>query len=257
MVENQNCPERYSFSKLSAFYTCKLGYKFRYIDHEKGEGNSFSSYGKLLHALLERYIKGEIGLWNLTGVYEWEFETAVPEEFPPLPRRHEKYGFDMRQLYYDQGLSFLKNFPGYPHIKILEVESEFDLEIDDWIFNGVIDLVFEDKTGIVIEDHKSKSSFKTKTEQAEYARQLYLYSLQIKKKYGRYPYKLCFNMVRKQKKINIPFNIRDLEEAVAWAKGAVSAIRAAWDYPPAPDAFFCNNLCNHRSACEFRCKESG
>ena len=154
-----------------------------YIDHKKGIGNCFSSYGLEVHSIMERYAKGELTLWDLVGIYEWEFDAAVPEKFPST-----KYCKDMRKLYYDQGLEYLKNFAGYDDRKILEVESQFDYEIDDWTFNGVIDLVFEDKDGkLIIQDYKSKSSFKNKREQAEYARQLYLYALFVKKKYGRYP----------------------------------------------------------------------
>ena len=52
-------------------------------------------------------------------------------------------------------------------------------------FNGIIDLVYEDEQGrLIVHDYKSKSSFKNKAEQKKYARQLYLYSLHIKEKYG-------------------------------------------------------------------------
>lgn len=94
---------------------------------------------------MERYAKGELTLWDLVGIYEWEFDAAVPEKFPST-----KYCKDMRKLYYDQGLEYLKNFAGYDDRKILEVESQFDYEIDDWTFNGVIDLVFEDKDVVAV-----------------------------------------------------------------------------------------------------------
>lgn len=238
--------ERYSFSKLSAFHNCKYGYKQTYIDHKKGIGNCFSSYGIEVHSLMERYAKGEVDLWDLVGLYEWEFDTAIPEEFPS-----SKFYKDMRKLYYTQGLEYLKNFPGYRGKKILEVETQFDCDIDDWIFNGVIDLVFEDENGkLVVNDYKSKSSFKSKKEQAEYARQLYLYSLYIKKKYGKYPDLLRFVMFRKNNIIDIPFSETHLHEAVDWAKNTVREIRECWDFPPNCDEFFSQNLCNHREYCD-------
>ena len=79
-----------------------------YIDHKKGIGNCFSSYGLEVHSIMERYAKGELTLWDLVGIYEWEFDAAVPEKFPST-----KYCKDMRKLYYDQGLEYLKNFAGY------------------------------------------------------------------------------------------------------------------------------------------------
>ena len=246
MVSGEPRKERYSFSKLSAFHTCKYGYKMTYIDHKKGIGNCFSSYGLEVHSIMERYAKGELTLWDLVGIYEWEFDAAVPEKFP-----YTKYCKDMRKLYYDQGLEYLKNFAGYDDRKILEVESQFDYEIDDWTFNGVIDLVFEDKDGkLIIQDYKSKSSFKNKREQAEYARQLYLYALFVKKKYGRYPDILRFMMFRKNMSIDIPFNESDLNEALSWARETVKEIRECWDFTPTCDEFFSENLCNHREYCE-------
>lgn len=175
--------ERYSFSKLSTFNDCKYAYWLTYIEHQKGTGNCFSSFGTEVHSIMERYAKGKLSLWDLASTYEKEFDAAVPEEFPSFP-----FCQDMRGLYYEQGLNYLRNFGGYPKYKILGVESQFDIAIDDWVFNGIIDLVYEDEQGrLVVHDYKSKSSFKNKAEQKKYARQLYLYSLHIKEKYGKYP----------------------------------------------------------------------
>ena len=88
-----------------------------YILHKRGIGNCFSSYGTEVHSLMERYARGEIELWDLTTIYEWEFDTAVPEKFPSTP-----YCKNMRKLYYEQGLNYLKNFSGYADREILEVE---------------------------------------------------------------------------------------------------------------------------------------
>ena len=241
--------ERYSFSKLSSFNSCKYGYKLTYIDHIKGIGNCFSSYGSEIHSLMERYAKGELDLWSLLDAYKWEFDVAIPEKFPDSP-----FVKDMRKLYYDQGVEFLKNFKGYPNYKILGVEQQFEIKIDDWLFNGVIDLIFEDENGkLIIQDYKSKSSFKNKKEQAEYARQLYLYSLYVKEKFNKYPDILRFYMFRKDTLIDIPFKIDGLDEALLWAKNTVDEIRFCWDYSPTCSEFFSQNLCNHRNHC--KCKK--
>ena len=115
-----------------------------------------------------------------------------------------------------------------------------DVERREWV-------VDED---IPIQDYKSKSSFKNKREQAEYARQLYLYALFVKKKYGRYPDILRFMMFRKNMSIDIPFNESDLNEALSWARETVKEIRECWDFTPTCDEFFSENLCNHREYCE-------
>lgn len=243
--------EQYSFSKLSTWWTCPYGYKLKYIDHKLGIGNAFSSFGTLVHSIMERYAKGELELWDLPSVYEWEFETTVPEKFP-----WNKY-VNLRNSYYDQGLAFLKTFQGYEKYKLLGIEDEFKLQIDDWIFVGIIDLVFEDEDGrLIIRDYKSKASFKDEKEQSKYARQLYLYSLYVKEKYGRYPDELQFLMFRKQNTVKIPFNQDELNEAVKWTTDTVRIIRETFDYPPTCESFYGDNLCNHREYCDLKPKKT-
>lgn len=248
--QDKSTVERYSFSKLSSWWTCPYGFFQRYIEHKAGIGNAFSSFGTLVHEIMEEYAKGEIELWDLAQAYEWRFDSAVPEKFP-----YNKY-VDLRKTYYEQGLNFLKTFQGYEEVNILGVEEEFVLDIDDWQFTGVIDLVFQDKDGrLIIRDYKSKAKFKNENEKAQYARQLYLYSLYVKEKYGRYPDELQFLMFRKQKDpVRIEFDVNDLEESLQWAKDTVRIIRNTFDYPAQCDEFYGENLCNHREYCVLKPK---
>lgn len=248
MDKNVVVPERYSFSKLSAWWTCPYGYYQRYIERKKGIGNAFSSFGTLVHDIMERYAKGTLQLWDLACVYEWEFDSAVKENFPP------NNFVDLKDTYYKQGLNFLKNFEGYDDIKILGAEEDFVIKIDDWEFNGIIDLLYEDANGkLIIRDYKSKASFKNAEEQKKYARQLYLYSMHVKEKYGRFPDELQFLMFRKQKEpVVIPFCQDDYDEALTWAKKTVEIIRNAIDYPSQCDEFYGNYLCNHREYCDLK-----
>ena len=242
--------EKYSFSKLNSWWTCPYGFKLRYIDHKVGIGNAFSSFGTLVHSIMERYAKGELELEHLSSIYEWEFKSAVKEKFP-----WNKY-VDLQQSYYTQGLEFLQNFTGYTGYKILGVEENFEIKIQDWIFVGVADLIFEDENGrLIVRDYKSKASFKDDKERDKYARQLYLYALFVKEKYGRWPDELQFLMFRKQKLVSIQFDAERLKEALAWASNTVAVIREAFNYPPTCDAFYGENLCNHRKYCEFKLKK--
>ena len=169
--ETKQKKERYSFSKLSSFHNCKWGYQLTYIDHCERCDNAFAQYGSLVHSIMERYAKGKLNLWDLVDVYKREY-SGITEKFP-----HSAF-CNLEDLYYKQGIQFLSNFSGYDKYKILEVESEFELEIDDWLFTGIMDLLFEDENGkLILLDYKSKSSFKNKKEKIEYARQLYLYCI--------------------------------------------------------------------------------
>lgn len=219
----------------------------RYIFGLRGDENAFAQSGKLAHSILERYAKGELELFELSEVFEKEFQETVTEKFP-------KFFKDLRSIYYNDTLKYFNNFEGFGNYKILAVEDRFKTEIDDWIFIGIIDLLLEDENGnIIIEDHKSKSSFKNKAEQKKYARQLYLYAHYIIKKYGKRPIKLVFNMFRKQDLVEIPFSDEDYNEALSWARNTVTKIREEEDYKPTYDEFFCNNLCDFRERfCRFK-----
>lgn len=241
--------ERYSFSKLSSFWTCPYGYYLKYVCGKAGIGNAFSSYGSFVHSLLERYAKGEIELLDLPSVYEWEFDVAVPESFP-----WNKYVV-LRDTYYQQGLEFLRSFQGYSKYKILGVEQKFDHDMGDYIFNGVIDIILQDANGkLIIRDYKSKASFKNDAEKAEYARQLYLYSTYVRKTFGRFPDELQFLMFRKQKLEIITFNQVAYDAAHQWADNTVRNIRDTFVFPPKCEDFFANNLCNHREYCDMKGK---
>lgn len=240
--------EHYSFSKLSSWWTCPYGFYLRYILKEAGISNAFASFGTLVHGIMERYAKGKTRKEDLADLYEWQFDSAVPEKFP-----YNKY-VNLRDSYYKQGLMFLKDFEGYDNYEILGVEEEFELKIDDWTFVGVIDLVFRDEEGrLIIRDYKSKASFKNAEEQHKYARQLYLYALFVKEKYGEYPEELQFLMFRKNRiPLSISFDENDLQEAVSWAKNTVATIRNAFDYPAQCDDFYGSNLCNFRETCKLK-----
>lgn len=250
MVENTPKKERFSFSKLSSFHTCKYGYQQTYIEHQERADNAFAQYGSLVHSIMERYAKKELELWELTDVYKREYKSAITEKFPYSPY------CNLADLYYKQGVQFLNNFSGYGKYKILGVEEDFELEIDDWIFIGIMDLVYEDDKGrLILLDYKSKSSFKNKEEKRKYARQLYLYCLYIKQKYGKFPDELQFFMFRKDHHESFSFSLEDFEEAQKWAKDTVKEIRECkWFYPTCEE-FFGENLCNNRKNCPYKCSQ--
>lgn len=50
---------KWSFSKLSAFETCPMGFRLQYLDRVPSEGNAFSDYGTFCHKLLEEWALNE------------------------------------------------------------------------------------------------------------------------------------------------------------------------------------------------------
>ena len=73
--------KKWSFSSLKLYETCKYAFYLKYIEGIEEEPNAFSSFGKHVHSVLERYFKGELYAFELADVFEQEYETAVPQRF--------------------------------------------------------------------------------------------------------------------------------------------------------------------------------
>ena len=257
----------YSFSRLSSFDECKYQYYLNYVmpkdERPINEDNAFNLYGSFVHELLEKYSKGELASWDLLDKYVDEFDIQVNKEFPP------NAFVDLHDSYYNDGYAFLEGFDGFDdNYETLGVEQYFIVDFGDFKLRGFIDLILRDKHtgGIIVQDWKSKSSFSSKREQMEYARQPYLYSKYIYDKYGVWPETLRFYMFRKDKIVDIPFTKEGYEEAVAWARTQVRKIEdnisddKGWscrDDVEGKDGqlnFFCNFICGFRNSCQFACE---
>ena len=124
--------------------------------------------------------------------------------------------------------------------------------VQDIPFVGVIDYLGKDEDGLVIVDHKSrelkprskrsKPTLKDK-ELDEVLKQLYLYSIPVKDKYGSYPTKLCLNCFRNQELIVEPFDETKLEETKQWAVDRIHEIQGEKEFEPNQNFFFCPWIC--------------
>lgn len=255
----------WSFSSVNCYKNCPRCFYLSYLKDPPIEkvNNAFAQWGTLGHSLFERYVDGALELYELGDTYEKEYYTQVTLAFPP-----NKY-VDLNASYHDKGLEYFENFDGFPeNWELIESETEVRLGIDGVKFVGYIDLIVRDRnTGkYIVVDHKSKSKFKDEKEEAEYARQLYLYSLYIKEKYSEYPSHLIFNMFRSNNIVIIKFSKESLNDAKNWFKNTVETIKkdtkfadmVALDYEKKrkslrdfkKDSFFCNYLCSCRKFCE-------
>lgn len=238
----------WSFSRLNSFYNCKHAWYRNYVLREKGESNSFADYGTLTHSIFESYAKGDLEVYELADEFERQYDSKV-WDFPP-----NRY-VNLSESYKNQALDYFNNFDGFDNYNILGIEKEISFEIEGLKFTGFIDSLLEDKNNnLIVQDYKSKASFKNKKEKKEYGRQLYLYSIPLIEEYNRYPDKLIFNMFRKQTIEEIKFDIKDFEEAKTWALKTIELISNEKKFNPSIDDFFCSYLCNYRNECGERLK---
>lgn len=224
--------------------------------------NAFAEWGTFRHELFEDYTNGNIELFEMATKYEEEYDKKVTLRFPP-----NKY-VDLNESYYEKGKEYFENFEGFPEEwELIASEQEVRFEIEGRPFLGYIDLIVKDKNSgrYIVVDHKSKSKFKDDNEKKEYARQLYLYSIYIKKEYGVYPSHLIFNMFRANDVVTIEFDKNMLQEAIDWFVNTTDSIKnddkftdkIAVSYKKSGkklkdfkrDDFFCNELCGVRKYC--------
>jgi len=231
----------FSFSRLNSFKTCKYCWFENYANRRRDSSqNAFAEYGLMMHQILEGLDKGELMLWDILPLFEVEFEKV--NQFP-----YNRY-VDLRDRYYEQGIHYLGNYVSDDRYEVVSVEENVNVEINGYKFTGYIDKLLKDKTDgkYIVLDHKSKSDFKSKKEQKEYARQLYLYGYAVKQVYGEYPKQLTFNMFRFGREVNIEFDTDDMNEAIDWMMGVIDEIKECEIFPVTSDKFFGDELCNFR-----------
>lgn len=234
--------EEYSYSKLTRFEDCPLSYMRKYLNEEVPESHGITECGLFMHHILEEYERGNMTKEELVPYYQENFDKAVVSTM--RLQMSPTFSKDMYGLYYKDCLNYLENFTGIEDCnKIIDVEREFHLPYNDYSITGKIDLVFNNNEGqLVVLDHKSKKKFKSKKDQAHYARQLYLYAWACKSLYDQYPDVLVFNMLRGEP-IYIPFNADDMYKALNWFNEMVIQIRNAITFDAKVDTFYCNAFC--------------
>lgn len=247
----------WSFSRLNSYYHCPFEWKRKYLLGQNGETSSFAQYGKYIHEILEKYLKGEINFFELPMYYEEHYWENVTMDFPP-----NRYA-NLSDKYYQQGLDYFNNFNwDLDGFEILGVEKEVKFEYQGYDFVGFIDLLLRDKSDgkIVIVDHKSTILKKLKNGQIsktdkphfeEFCKQLLIYSHQVMAEYGEDSIKsLQWNMFRDQTFIAVPWTRAAYEEAMKWAIDTIHLIEndTMW-LPDNTNYFWCNNLCSQRDNC--------
>lgn len=248
----------WSFSRLNSYHNCGKEWYENYILENEKTNNAFGQFGGYCHTIIEKYLKGELELFDLADYYVEHYAENVTMNFPS-----NKY-VDLGEKAYNQGYEYFESGVDFDLDKyeVLGVEEEIHLTVDKYKIIGFIDALFRNKeTGeITILDHKS-SSFKflkngevssTNKEQMDhYIKQEYLYSKAIIEKYGRCD-KLAWNFFKTQDWYEIPWIKKDYENTLKWVLDTIHTIEEERNWKPRVDMFYCNNLCSQRYGCEYR-----
>ena len=233
----------WSYSRVSSFDQCPRMFNLTYLLCKDRVDNAFAQWGTLAHSILERYFRGRAELWDLSGLYEEEYSEAVTERFP-FPRLEESYR--------ERGLEYFDTFSGQlaDEKEVLAVEDRYTSKLRGVSIVGVIDLVLNNDSGLIVCDHKSRGRWKSREERRKYLRQLNLYAIRVKEKYGEWPRELWFNKFREGVLDREPFSLATARADATWFLRSIDNIYKARDFPAKPDRFFCDYLCSVREHCE-------
>lgn len=232
----------------------------KYMDHIQGDDNFFSQYGKVVHQTLEKYAKGEISVFEVVEYYVNHFVSDVT-----MPAPYNKFS-DLRDSYFNKGLRYIESVAEYElkGYKVIGVEEEVHFTLNGYEFVGFIDLILQniETQEIVIIDHKSssirilKNGEVSKTSMSvynSYKTQMYLYSIAIHDKYGKYPSSYILNLFNMRDFIKYDHKDEELQNSIQWAIGMIEEIQQERDFLPNPDDYYCRYLCEYRnSACEYK-----
>jgi hypothetical protein len=250
---------RLSFSSVTSFETCKGGWKLNYIDKVDSIDNFFSQYGKLVHECMEKYFKGELDAFELSGYYRDNFNNFVKAQPPSYPK-------GMGENYKEQGQDFFDNFTfNIEDYEILAIEdsASFNLDIngESIMFIAKPDLLLKHKdTGLIsLLDFKTSNPFrkykgqnvedKKKTE--GYYKQLYTYAHAVRETKGIQVSILALWFLRMGgEMLTVDWNEFDEKDTLDWLKSGIEKILAEEEFAyDKSNEYFCKNLCSVRHHC--------
>jgi len=238
----------WSFSKLSTFETCPYSFFLQYMQDPPlpKQQNAWAEYGILCHSLLEEYAKGELPANCLTAEYKKRYGDVVVHNFPPFPKGYAEKAFQ-------QGVDYFDRFTGFgEQYEVVSTEEKFRINIGAYPFVGISDLVLRNKeTGnLVVIDHKTKSESSMKNELELYKKQLYVYAEHVKRKYGKPPVSIQFNMIKGDQPITESFSEEKLQETLQWAEDTIDTIIMEEDWEAKPNNYYCRYICPMFNYCE-------
>lgn len=238
----------WSYSRIKCFKECRYRWFLKYISHIKESPMFYSSYGKFMHKLIERYYKGELTKNEMKNEFLLNYKTEVRGLRPRA---------STVQKFIDASIGYLDSFEPFPY-KTVSVEEKMEFNIDGIPFIGFIDYLGEKDGEYYIIDNKSRA-LKPRSKRAKPTRkdkeldemlvQLYLYAAAVKQKYGKFPKALCFNCFRNGVFIEEPFVMEKYQQAIQWAKDSIQEIKDCPRFSPWKNYFACNYICGVNNDC--------
>lgn len=198
-------PTSLNYSKIDAYKTCPLKYKYQHILNVPTMPNHALSFGMTIHNTLrdfhQRALFKKLALDELLKIYEknWEPLGYLNEE-------HRNFRFEegkrLMEKYYEKHKD--------DKTKPLELEKNFSIKIDGVKFNGRIDRIDSLEGGVEIIDYKTGS---TKTQkEVDKDDQVAFYAIATKEALKMEPKKLTYYFLESGEKISTTRSDIELSE---------------------------------------------
>jgi DNA helicase II / ATP-dependent DNA helicase PcrA len=254
-------PPYFSFTQLAAYDTCPLQYKYAHVLRIPVLGNYQMSFGKTMHAVLERLLT-EIA--ERTAVTQTDLfgGSATPTGIPvPLERVLAMYdeewidewypSAEEKEKYREEGRQALirihKEMTDHPPHPLF-LEKDFMLKVGQFGIRGKIDRIdlVEGERGVEIVDYKTGKP-KEKLESDD-KRQLLLYQIAVGRLMGLEPKKLTFKYLRDGSEASFVGTEKEVGKFEAGLEEQMLKIRSA-DFTPTP-GMHCK-YCDFKEICDF------
>lgn len=221
------------------------------------ESNFYAEVGSYVHEILAMVFKGELKVEDALQYYIDNYDNYVHQKV--YKSIMDKSFETIADYFANLDVEWLKDY------EILGVELEKRFTVDKYNFIGFIDLLLRDRRDgkIVVLDHKSskypfnkKNGEIKKTSQQSfesYKKQMYLYCHAVYQTYGEFPKEITWNHFKDGGQFaTIPFKHSEYQESIKWFKDTIKMIENEESFEPSEHLFYCSNLCNFKSSCEYR-----
>lgn len=268
LVENQTVkptparlPPYLSYTQLAAYDKCPLQYKFAHILRIPIFGKPQFSFGKTIHASLERFMNlyiDKLGLvqTNLFGGTESDKNLPSKEELLAIydAAWHDDWYDDResKEKYRDHGRKLLTNFY-VDFVKqppnTLYLEQDFKVRIGDVWIRGKIDRIDRNADGSVeIIDYKTGSP-KGESIRAEDKKQLILYQIAVGQNQNLKTSKLTYYYLEDGSRLSFTAEASEVEKFEQSVLDTVAKIRSN-NFTATP-GMHCN-FCDFAKICDFK-----
>jgi DNA helicase-2/ATP-dependent DNA helicase PcrA len=260
-------PTYFSFTQLKAFENCPLQFKFAHILRIPIKGKGQFSFGKTMHATLqkmfelvtERQALVQPSLFNkdmttiktvgeivkeeeLDGLYETSW---IDEWFENAETKAEYHAKGKKQLHVYFNL--IKDQLIHP----LWLEKKFNLKFGDATFRGAIDRLDEFPDGTVrIVDYKTGKAKNEDDIGFDEKEQLLVYQIACLEVLGKKPSHLTFVFLDNGTSVNFLGTDKDLDKIREYITSSIAKIRQS-DFSADPGEHKCKH-CDFKDICEFR-----